>query len=140
MPRTVRTTTASGGKFAKVFTADPTLEAIQRNAADVFDQLEEHRRQLLSATVVQKAGDYQLGEGMFVEYIGGGGHTFTLPLATVRGQGRAMVVWVANGGGGNLTVAAPGSQTVAGGATLTLATGVMACLVCNGGTKWYRAT
>lgn len=129
-----------GGPFAIVSSSSRELDQVQRNVADVFTQLEEYRRGLLAAPVVQKTVASQLGEALFVEYVGDSGATLTLPSAAVRGVGRMMAMFIANGSGGNITVRAPGNQTVAGGATITLATGVMAMLAGNGFTKWYRVS
>lgn len=128
------------GPFATISVQDRDLDAVQRNVEAVFAQLEDIRRGVLAGTVTAKTVSTQLGEGLFVEYSGEPNATLDLPSAAVRGPGRFMVLFVANGSTGNLTLRAAGTQKVAGGSTLVLATGVMACLVGNGGTKWYRAT
>jgi hypothetical protein len=130
-----------GTAFQEITTSSRELANVQRNVRVVFDQLEDPRRQLLTAPVVQKASDYQIGENLFSEYIGPNAATFALPLPSLRGVGRCVVVWIANGGGGALAVAATGAGvTVAGAASVSLAAGVMACFASNGATKWYRVS
>lgn len=122
-------------KFVKVRTGDQVLQAIQDNAADVFDQLEDIRRGVIAYPARKEASAIQLGEDAVVSYTGSAAVTWILPAATVRGRGRSTIIIVTHSGpSGSLTILPAGTDTLAAPVALPVGAGV--ALVSDGYSRW----
>lgn len=127
----------AGSRFSPDRSGNPALEGLSRATGDVLEQLEDARRGLLVGTVVSTHAAFQLGEQLLVKYTGPRAQTFTLARAAIRGPGRGLVTFVANDGGGVLTLAAAGKETVNGVASVTLEPGQSAILTSDGASTWH---
>lgn len=81
-------------------------------------------------------GPVNVGSEPLIEYRGSGGETVKLPAANFIPGTRSQLLYIFNTGPGTLTIAANGTDTVNGAASITLGTGSYAILRSNGLTKW----
>lgn len=121
-------------------TGDLTLDNIQRDTRDLSDQLEDFRRGLVVGSVQAAVGNLEIGEKLIVNYNGPGGHTYYLPKAALRGNGRGMWMEILHSGQGLLTISGSRGETVNGFPSFKLPAGQMALLVSDGATAWRASS
>lgn len=114
-------------------------QAVDRNFAEVKRALDALERlggasQLLVRRLVG-TGAIPAGSQL-VAYAGDGGDTLTLPSSRAQGTGTGQQILVANVGGGTLTVAAAGQDTINGIDTLSVAAGSLAVLASDANGHW----
>lgn len=115
---------------------EPDANRLQVALATYLADVEARVEALVSPAVLVATKDALVVDQVLVDYRGPGGHTIMLPLAAVRGNGRAALVHIANNGEGPITVAAGGRDRLNGARTVELAAGGVLTALGNGRESW----
>lgn len=115
---------------------DQRLQRIQDNVGKAVDQLSADH-DVFSAPVTSYAASAQVAAGAsVVAFRGNAGQTLTLPSAASQGPSVGMETLLANTSSVAVTLRPVGTDTLAGGKSVSVAAGTAVVLVADGVSKW----
>ncbi len=131
---------ARSGLFREVPTPqDQALQSIQKNLIDALNVLTSDDDILRVPIVTYPVTSVIPAGKSVVAFTGVTGQTLTLPPAASQGVNISSLLAILNTSANTLTITPSAGNTVSGGMSITVATGMAVILVSDGISKWLKA-